>query len=170
MEWKFDDGGRSDAGFKGKTGDCVTRAVAIASGRPYQEIYAALASGMGSQRKAKGKTARNGVSTTRQWFKDYMRLIGFEWTPTMQIGSGCKVHLSEGELPDGRLVVAVSRHYTAVINGVIHDTYNPQREPAEFSKFPGWEGVELKPNQTRNINGVHTIRRRCVYGYWRLAV
>jgi hypothetical protein len=28
----------------------------------------------------------------------------------------------------GRLVVAVSKHYTAVIDGVIHDTHNPQRE------------------------------------------
>jgi hypothetical protein len=45
----------------------------------------------------------------------------------MQIGSGCKVHLRDGELPTGRLVVFVSKHYTAVIDGVIHDTYDPSR-------------------------------------------
>jgi hypothetical protein len=28
----YDDGGRSAAGFKGKTSDCVTRAIAIATG------------------------------------------------------------------------------------------------------------------------------------------
>lgn len=32
MTFVYDDGGRSAAGFKGKTGDCVTRAIAIATG------------------------------------------------------------------------------------------------------------------------------------------
>ena len=31
MEFNFNDGGRADAGYKGRTGDCVTRAVAIAA-------------------------------------------------------------------------------------------------------------------------------------------
>jgi hypothetical protein len=57
-----------------------------------------------------------------------MKEWGFEWTPTMLIGQGCKVHLKSEELPKGRLVVAVSRHYVAVIDGVIHDIYNADRE------------------------------------------
>lgn len=166
MEFVKDDGGRAAAGFKGTTGDCVTRAVAIASGLPYPEVYKALSQGMGNQRKSKGRTARNGVTTSRKWFKDYMRSMGFTWTSTMLIGSGCKVHLTEGELPMGRLVVAVSRHYTAVLNGVIHDTYNPERDIAEFRQFPGWETAELQPGDKRNHNGIYRIQRRCVYGYW----
>jgi hypothetical protein len=161
-----DDGGRYAAGFKGSAGDCVTRAVAIASGRPYKEIYIALSHGMGNQRKSKGRTARNGISTRRKWFKDYMRSIGFAWHPTMGIGTGCKVHLTDGELPMGRLVVAVSGHYTAVIDGVIHDTYSPERDVAEFRQFPGWQTAPLKPEEQRNQNGIFTRRRRCVYGYW----
>jgi len=39
----------------------------------------------------------------------------------MTIGSGCQVHLREGELPSGRLMVQVSKHVVAVIDGVIHD-------------------------------------------------
>ena len=39
MEYKFNDGGRKDAGFKGRAGDCVTRAIAIASGLPYKKVY-----------------------------------------------------------------------------------------------------------------------------------
>lgn len=39
MTFQFDDGGRAAAGYKGTTGDCACRAIAIASGRPYQEIY-----------------------------------------------------------------------------------------------------------------------------------
>jgi hypothetical protein len=122
---------------------------------------------MGSQRKSKGKTARNGINVTRQWFKDYMKSIGFEWTPTMLIGQGCKAHLTEGELPMGRLVVSVSGHYTSVLDGVIHDTWSPEREYAEFRQFPGWQSATLAKGEQRNQNGIFTIRRRCVYGYWK---
>ena len=96
-----------------------------------------------------------------------MRSIGFEWVPTMLVGQGCKVHLSAGELPTGRLVVSVSKHYTCVIDGVVHDTWDPQREIAMFRHFPGWETAALKAGEKRNQNGVYTITRRCVYGYWR---
>ncbi len=131
MRWIEDDGGRSAAGYKGKAGDCVCRAIVIATGRPYDEIYQRLAKETGEQRAGKrGKrsaSARNGINTNRSWFKLYMSSLGFKWVPTMQIGSGCKVHLVDGELPMGRLVVAVSRHMTAVIDGVIHDTHDPRR-------------------------------------------
>jgi hypothetical protein len=38
------------------------------------------------------------------------------------------VHLKADERPPGRLIVVCSRHYTAVIDGLIHDTYDPSRE------------------------------------------
>ena len=53
MKIVINDGGRSAAGFKGKTGDCVCRAIAIASGLPYEEVYATLAKGQGTQRMSK---------------------------------------------------------------------------------------------------------------------
>lgn len=138
------DGGRKAAGYKGDAGDCVARAISIASGRPYQEVYDRLAAGQAAQRKSKRtkkqpRSARNGVHVKRQWFKDYMTELGFVWHATMKIGEGCKVHLKADELPAGRLVVQVSRHMVAVIDGVIHDTYDPSREGT-----------------------------RCVYGYWTL--
>ena len=49
MEFVYDDGGRKEAGYKGYTGDCVTRAIAIASGLPYAQVYEAMAKGNGSQ-------------------------------------------------------------------------------------------------------------------------
>jgi hypothetical protein len=143
------DGGRSAAGYKGRAGDCVCRSIAIVSGKPYAEVYSVLADGMGSQRKSKGRSARNGINTTRKWFKDYMASIGFKWVPTMKIGQGCKVHLIDGELPMGRLVVALSKHYTAVIDGVIHDTFDPTRETI-FT----------------DADGKQRMSHRCVYGYW----
>lgn len=143
MKFIDNDGGRAAAGYQGNAGDCVCRAIAIAAQIPYAQVYETLANGNANQRLSKHqkarnpKSARNGINTRRQWFKDYMATIGFKWVPTMLVGQGCKVHLREGELPAGRLVVAVSRHYTAVIDGVIHDTYDCSRDST-----------------------------RCVYGYW----
>jgi len=139
------DGGRLAAGYVGDAGDCVCRAIAIAAELPYQQVYDCLAEGNATQRRSKHHTkgprsAREGISTTRKWFKDYMVSLGFTWTPTMQIGSGCKVHLRADELPSGRIVCNVSLHLVAVIDGLIHDTHDCSR------------------------NG-----KRCVYGYWSLA-
>ncbi len=156
MKFIQDDGGRTDAGFLGITGDCVTRAISIATEIPYGEVYAAMAEGNAGQRNSKhatkssGKrTARNGIFTSRKWFKDYMASIGWKWTATMGIGTGCTVHLTDGELPMGRLIVSLSKHYTAVIDGVIHDIYSPERN------IPTWDSERG-----------HYISRRCVYGYW----
>ena len=57
-----------------------------------------------------------------------MSSLGWRWVPTMQIGQGCTVHLRGDELPSGTLLVTVSKHYTAVIDGIIHDIYDPSRE------------------------------------------
>lgn len=165
MKYVYDDGGRKAAGYRGSAGDCVCRAIAIASARPYAEVYAALARGNGAQRitkrtrGAKHRTARDGILTRRKWFKDYMASLGFRWVPTMTIGSGCKVHLSDGELPMGRLVCSVSKHYTAVIDGVIRDTHDPQREAGDVTT---WYGPDGKPERKTVYGG------RCVYGYWML--
>ena len=141
FQFNYNDGGREAAGFKGKTGDCVTRAIAIAAQLPYREVYEALSEGSRNQRVTKQSTrkssARNGVNTKRKWFKDFMTAQGWVYVPTMAIGSGCRVHLRADELPQGRLVVQVSKHYTAVVDGVIHDTYDCSRDGT-----------------------------RCVYGYW----
>ena len=130
MKWIYNDGGRRAAKFKGDAGDCVCRSIAIATGRPYREVYDALndlASGerWRGRRRGRNSSARDGVY--KETIRRYMESIGWHWVPTMKIGSGCKVHLTASELPSGRLVVNVSKHTTAVINGVVHDTHDPQR-------------------------------------------
>ena len=159
MRFEYNDGGRAAAGYKGDAGDCVVRAVAIATQQPYQTVYDALSSGCRTQRltrRSKPKaSARDGVNTRRQWFNDYMTALGWRWTATMGIGTGCKVHLTDGELPMGRLIVKVSKHYTTVIDGVVHDTYDPQREV----------------HWINTVDGVQSsgVSKRCVYGYWQKA-
>lgn len=123
------DGGRKDIGFKGSTGDCVTRAIAIATGKPYKEIYGSLNVLSESERIGKRKksisNSRTGVYRTT--YQKYLESQGWKWIPTMQIGQGCKVHLRSDELPKGSLIVKVSKHLTAMIDGVINDTHDCSR-------------------------------------------
>ena len=129
MKVQINDGGRSAAGFRGHAGDCVCRAIAIATDRPYAEIYAALNDVAQRERPRDGRkrsSARTGIQ--KPTIRHYLASIGWRWVPTMQIGSGCKVHLRADELPGGRLIVSVSRHMAAVIDGVVHDTHDPTRD------------------------------------------
>lgn len=132
MNYVYDDGGRAAAGYKGTAGDCCCRAIAIATGMPYQEVYDLInrygkAERMTKKIRAHGRsTARGGVwkETARKIMTD----LGWKWHPTMQVGQGCKVHLKPEELPTGNLMCLLSRHYVAVIDGVVHDTYDSTRD------------------------------------------
>lgn len=139
MRFQYNDGGRSQAGYKGKSGDCACRSIAIVSGLPYQEVYnliSKFAQNERTSKKKKGKSnPRTGVYI--RTIRKVMESIGFIWVPTMLVGSGCKVHLKEDEIPKGRVMVSLSRHISAVLDGVINDTHDPSRQGT-----------------------------RCVYGYW----
>jgi hypothetical protein len=168
MNWTYDDGGRAAAGFRGKTGDCGVRAVAIATGRPYADVYDALHNLMKSHgRKGRGASPRTG--TTMKAMKAYMASLGWNWVPTMGIGTGCTVHLRPDELPGGRIIVRLSGHYAAVIDGVLHDSFNsaeraPTIYPADYlGNIP--DGAKW----LENGNGYIYNPERCVYGYWRQA-
>ena len=146
LQLKFDDGGRAKAGYKGKAGDCVVRSIAIVTGLSYNKIYNDLyeeneifriTSKTKLARSLKKKNDSPRLGTHRVVLKKYLQKLGWNWTPTMFVGQGCKVHLKKDELPGGTLIVSCSKHITVVKNGVLHDTYDCSR------------------------NGT-----RCVYGYW----
>jgi len=126
--WVYDDGGRAAAGFKGSTGDCVTRAIAIATEKPYAEVYESineLARVTERGRNTGRSSARTGV--WKETYRLYLRAQGWNFTPLVSIGSGCKVHLRASELPKGRIICRLSKHLSAVIDGVVHDTFDPSR-------------------------------------------
>lgn len=129
MTYTYDDGGRKDAGYKGSTGDCVVRAIAIATQLPYQKVYDDINLLAKSERTGKRKRGKSNsrLGVYKQTYKKYLLSLGWKWQPTMFIGSGCQVHLAEDELPKGRLIVSLSRHLSAVIDGVVHDTHDPSR-------------------------------------------
>ena len=146
MQYIYNDGGRKAAGYKGEADDCLVRAVTIAAELPYAEVYKALNESAQAEKYRRGKvglhyalglgsSARTGV--LKDTANQFLRSLGWIWHPTMLIGQGCKVHLRYGELPPGRLIVKVSKHFVAVLDGVIHDTHDCSRDGT-----------------------------RCVYGYW----
>ena len=146
LKFKVNDGGRAAAGYKGQTGDCVVRSIAIVTGMTYQKVYNDLYNAnkvfrstsktkLARSLKQKNDSPRSG--THRVVLKNYLSQLGFQWTPTMFVGQGCKVHLKKEELPSGTLLVSCSKHITVVKDGILHDTHDCTR------------------------NGT-----RCVYGYW----
>jgi hypothetical protein len=133
---QVNDGGRAEAGFIGGAGDCVVRSIAIATGLPYMQVYEDLREAnahyaqerdnkLSRMLKQRGSSPRNG--NHRNVFHEYILKQGFEWVPTMKVGAGCRVHLRPDELPNGTLIVKVSKHLTTVIDGVLHDTHDPSR-------------------------------------------
>jgi len=112
--FKYNDGGRAKAGHHGKTGDCQVRAVAIATGLPYNIAYALLAPYQYENDQAMGG------------YKEVLTSLG--WTRHPGRHKGKTTHLTAGELPSGTIVAQVSQHVCAVKNGVIHDIYDPSRD------------------------------------------
>jgi hypothetical protein len=124
MKWVYDDGGRWEAGYRPRhVGDCVCRAISIATEKPYREVYEALRAANGAIKRPSSLSRRSrGFSPDRgspdQVYRPYLASLGWAWVPI----EGRKVRLSAGELPNGRLIVEVSKHLVAVIDNVIHDT------------------------------------------------
>ena len=127
--WRHDDGGKTAAGIRGATGDCVCRAIAIVTGRPYSEIYALLETAAQRERRTKRRKTRSHPKkgVYRVTYERVLADLCFRFVPTLTIGSGCRVHLRAEELPPGKIIARLSRHLCAVIDGVIHDTHDPTR-------------------------------------------
>ena len=142
--------------------------MAIATGIPYQEVYDALSEVMnaGKVRPAGKRTPRTG--TPMEAAKTYLASVGWEWVPVMKIGSGCTMHLCAEELPGGRIVTRLSRHFCAVVDGEIHDTFDPNDRGVTI--YPPGCPQDQIPKGARwleNGNGWAYSPQRCVYGYWR---
>ena len=121
-KWIWHDGGRAGAGFVGSTGDCVVRAITIATGKEYREVYDAI-------HAASGKSPRQGASILH--YEKFLTDLGFECVkceyPTqlrfMGELSGNVVMLF---LPDGN--ARKRGHLCTMIDGTIYDTWDPQFE------------------------------------------
>ena len=146
IEHIFNDGGRATAGFTGETYDCVTRAVAIITENPYREVYDNL------YRLALGYASDNDDKVARA-MRRAMEVCGAHWKNHPDPNSGVNWEITDRYLleldwffwaivPDkngmnwmklsdftgfeGRYVVRLIGHSTAVIDGKVYDTFNPE--------------------------------------------
>src|SRR5262249_50792450 len=128
--WVKDDGGRQksgiarSAGRKDAVGDCVTRAIAIATGKPYREGHAAItvakvqhvyAGGDYWSRQYKRRGGIRAIDPDHgcrdEAYGPYLKTQGWNYVSTEG-----RVRLRADELPRGRLIVSISRHLVAVID------------------------------------------------------
>lgn len=119
-----DDGGRAAAGFKGRTGDCVTRATAIISGLPYKDIYTMMAEANATSKQAakKGKaqkTARNGI-----YRKDYEKVFSTIGLTKVKLPQGPRPTYSEAYEAYGDCIVTTRGHMAAIKDGNLRDTFD----------------------------------------------
>lgn len=155
MKWVYDDGGRSKYFDAQNVGDCVCRAITIATGKDYLEVYNELKKRaklettrvINKYRGHKRSTVRDGVA--HETYQPYLRDLGWTKHSTCLPGKGVMCHLTAEELPKGTLIVQISKHLVCVKDGVVYDTYNSSEK----------EYYDDLGNLTLND-------RRAVYGYW----
>jgi|GEM_PF-428636 len=127
IRYHYNDGGRSAAGYKGRTGDCVVRAIAIATDMAYQDVYESLTElnkayannhndKVAKQLREKGLSPRNGVF--KEVYNQYLNQIGWEY---VSFGANRKLPT---ELPPGRLICRQNRHLIAMIDHTVHDAHD----------------------------------------------
>ena len=147
-EYKYNDGGRKEAGYKGKTGDCGVRAIAIATDRPYKEVYEAIASikenWKGRSRKAqKTRAGGPGKGVFPEVIEAYLQSIGgWQWIKS-------KVRIDDNRL-QSRSICRVRKHFFCIIEDVVHDTFD-DRMTCAVEKEDG----EFIPSMPR-----------CAFSYW----
>ena len=138
--YTYNDGGRAEAGYMGDTRDCACRAIAIATGKPYKEVYDLINKYGKEERITKRRKSRSNARTGvwQETMRKIMKDLDWKWVATMGIGTGCRVHVKADELPSGNIIVRASRHFIAIKDGVVQDIYDSSRDGT-----------------------------RCVYGYWK---
>ena len=141
FDFKYNDGGRAAAGYRGRVHDCQIRAIAIYLDLPYAEVKRT------SQRLRKDWCRRYPKAVRKDWsgpFMDhsstvvpahYGLVIGEVWDGTASCPKGTYTMSMEDAygrfgdcilhgciLTDGKW----SAHNTAVMDGVLNDTWDPR--------------------------------------------
>lgn len=153
MEFKYSDGGRSKYFKADNVGDCVTRAICNATGLDYKEVYDRLnemakRESVKHHRGHKKSQSRNGVF--KETWKRYLNEIGWVHHSVTSIGNRSRrMRFVAEDLPEGVLIVQLSKHLTCVKDKVIYDTYDCSKK--DYYDIYG----DLVTND-----------ERCVYGYW----
>ena len=137
MRYYKNDGGRRDAGVKGRTGDCVTRSIAIATNTSYRKIYRDLAGLTNSMTGGLDTTVRDGCSQAVA--HQYLTDLGWSvvLTPNRYLKDAPRDQLIIAELP---------RHKVAVIHGTVHDSWDSRVSKRTKCGSPRMLGYYVAPS------------------------
>ena len=129
LEYHYNDGGRAAAGFRGKTGDCLVRAVAIATGLPYRDVYHTVSSTM---KKHGYRASGNVYLQTQELRKPGMLRVGAVQRLVLKDYGFVKVSLPPGPRPTytqafqqfGTCIVSTNGHVATLMDGALQDTFD----------------------------------------------
>ena len=135
MRYQKTDGGRKDAGYRGRSGDCVTRAIAIATDTPYRRVRLEMTEMVKEATGGLVRGVANGCVTPVA--HAYLTARGWEAVPTPK-----GIYLNE--LPcSGRFIACMTtrRHWAAVINNTVNDMWDSRytrRTKSGWMKLNGY--------------------------------
>ena len=160
IDYRFDDGGRAAAGYRGKTGDCVVRAIAICAREDYRAVYATMAEHM----KLNGYAASGNAYATRERNRKAPRRRGQLSARRVQdrvlkAYGFRKVRLPAGERPTyteahhryGDCIAGTTKHVAAIVGGALRDTFD-----GRTYEWATESGVETRERKAQSV----WVRRR----------
>ena len=145
MRYTQTDGGRLDAGFKGKGGDCVTRAITIATGLSYREVRKSLTELTIEMTGGLERSVANGVSSP----VSHAYLVKLGWELFLTKGS----YLCDLPKRD-TLIACLTRHFVAVKDGTVFDSWDSRKSNRTKCGSPVLEGYYFKPGTPKEEDRV----------------
>lgn len=128
------DGGRKESKRSKQRNDCTVRALAIATGIPYDEAYDLLA--------AAGRKSGSGFNIKKWAPTASVNNFGFKWIAFPAVSGQRRMNpMTFCKQYSTRTYIArVAKHVFAVIDGVIYDTHEPR---ADCCIYGVWEIIKL---------------------------
>ena len=165
IEYRYDDGGRRAAGYRGKTGDCVVRAIAICAGRDYRTVYLTMA----GQMRRNGHTASGNAYATSERNRRQPRqhgqlrakrvqdrvleLHGFR---KVRLPSGARPTFTEAHERYGDCIAGTTKHMAAIVGGALRDIFDGRTyEWMELRTQSEWDALHAA-----GLTGVETRERK----------
>ena len=140
MEYLYNEGGRGEH-YKGLVGDCVTRAITIATELPYDVVYNALFD-IAKNYKGNSKVAirirlkpspRSGCYN--EVANEFLKALNIEEVRG-------KLKVNDQMFYEGRYMVYVRRHWIAIIDGVVNDTWDSRKTSGAYTDgVPQWKTI-----------------------------
>jgi hypothetical protein len=120
MDWIYNDGGRSKYYKRVAQGDCVIRAIAIATNQDYLQVQKDIKKII---RKEKSQYKSNiDVGLFRHTYDKYFKEIGWNWYFTANT-----MRVNDFEHIEGTFILSLPNHFVACQNGILFDTFDSSK-------------------------------------------